>query len=276
MQPLAYGFKEIDRELMTRGVKQLRISVLLQIILVVIGIVMLALLVMLALPPGLITPFAPGPGPPSGPFAPEEIEMLMTWILGYIAVITIAGIAIIILALLSFIYLYKGWVNIAEADKEFGTQRTAVKLMLIALILIIVGIVLLIVGFATASGAPFMPEAGVEPDVSMMLGLMGGALIGILLLFIAGILMFIGEILVFYGFYKLGDEYDVSGLKLGGILLIISVIISIIPIISMITGILQFIGLIIVFAGLGTLKTRLERGEIPRYPAYQPPPPPPI
>ncbi len=261
MRPVTFGFREVNRELMLDGVKNLRTSALLQIIMSVLSVVILSLFL-------ASIPMIGMAGVPRDP------ARIIGALMGFMAIIVVGGILLLILGIAAFIYLYLGWSKVGEADKEFSLQKTAVKLLVIAIILIIIGFVAMMAMLFTAivSASP-----GEVP--TNMFGILGAALGGIAIIVIGGFIGLIAGILIYYGYYKLGEEYEVSELKIGGLALIISLVInaiSFIPYLGAVASLVSLIGIILVFAGLSKLRGMLERGELPGYPAYQPPPPPPI
>jgi len=137
-------------------------------------------------------------------------------ILGAIIVLVIIGAILGILGLLS---IRSGFRTLNSLGRDVGIGYTGTTLYLASLILILIGAILAIV------------------------------LVGIFIAFIGEILLLIANILIGVGFYKVGEIYNESLTKVGGIL-------AAIPI-----GIVSFIGYILVYVGLGKIRPM---------PAFQP------
>ena len=94
-----------------------------------------------------------------------------------------------------------------------------------------------------------------------------------ILLLVVAILIIVASFILAYGFYKLGDTYNNSTVKTGGLIRLISLILSLIPFVAIFTGIVFLISAIFLALGLGTLKDELQTQQPTPPTAYRPPPP---
>lgn len=130
-------------------------------------------------------------------------------ILGAIAALVIIGA---ILGILGLLNIRSGFRTLNSLGKDVGIGYTGTTLYLVSLILVLIGAILTIV------------------------------LVGIFIVALGEILLLIANILIGVGFYKVGEIYNESLTKVGGIL-------AAIPI-----GIVSFIGYILVYIGLGKIR----------------------
>ena len=145
--------------------------------------------------------------------------------IGALLLVTIIGVVLGIIGLLN---VRGGFEILQSLGRDVGIGSTGGTLYLVSLILNLIGAILAIV------------------------------IIGIFIMALGEVLVIIANILIGVGFYKVGDIYNESTTKIGGIL-------AAIPI-----GIVSFIGLILVYIGLGKIK---PMGTVmppvqPGYPPY--------
>jgi len=125
-----------------------------------------------------------------------------------VAVIVIGAI----LGIIGLLNIRGGFRILNSLGRDVGIGYTGTTLYLVSLILILIGAILTIV------------------------------LVGVFIVYLGEVLLIIADILIGVGFYKVGEIYNESTTKIGGIL-------AAIPI-----GIVSFIGLILVYVGLGKIR----------------------
>lgn len=134
----------------------------------------------------------------------------------------------VVIAILAFIFLYRGFVSISRVD---GSLRTPARLLL----LIPVGLVIITVSFILILGSLIVAPIATPPMQSANTPTVL-AVFGSILIFVSVILLLVGviggEIL---GLWKVGSRYGESLIQIGGILLIL-------PLINIVAPILVYIG----------------------------------
>ena len=165
---------------------------------------------------------------------PTSATVLMSGLLGMVVILVIVAL---VLGILWLVKTRSGFIKLKSVGRDVGSGDTGT-------LLIIIGIIVAIVGVAVAFALAFSLSS---------LGLFAGLAIA----FIGAIIGLVGQILVALGYRRVGEVYEESSLKTGGLLLLIGFILDLIPIIDIVGGILAFIGFILVYIGCGTLLRRL-------------------
>jgi len=176
----------------------------------------------------------------------------------------------VILVLLGYWYLRKGFKTLVSLGRDVGIGSVGGTLFFVSLGLFVLGVLVLIGSFAAAltSASSTNPETSMNALGDVIMGIFGGAAITI----IGVILEIIGNVLIGIGFYRVGDIYNEGTTKVGGILVAIGAVLSFLVVIpsygSLIAVALFFVGFILVYVGLGKVRSM----PIPQPNYFQPMP----
>jgi len=226
-----------DVEIAIRGLEDIRGAALLIIISSILGMVGLALSLglILAAVGGAILPGAAGIG---------RLERVLGAALGAVVVSGILLLVGLILGLVAiFAKFIPGLGKLKQWRVEFSTAHTLVKIgMVWGLILLLLAIVL---GFGIIIASAFAQSLG---------GVLIGAGLAVILVFIGLILLLIGDIGIIIACFNLNSVFGESMYLVAGVLLIVSLIISFVGILVLgslvVSGVLSLIGWILIYVAV--------------------------
>ncbi|MBB5255056.1 DUF973 family protein [Sulfurisphaera ohwakuensis] len=205
----------------------------------------------------------------SGQTELEGVKSIRSGVLFEIITALLVGIGIIIL-------LTSGVLTAGLSGSAVGAASGIVGTLIGLVVLIIIGVIIGIVGLLRIrSGFNILKAVGRDVGIGgtgvtlllvgyilMVIGaLLAIVFIGIPILFIGAILALIGQILLGIGFYRIGEIYNTGLVKVGGILVVLSII----------TDLLGFIGYILVYVGLGRVVNNLPITTSAPMQTYYPP-----
>ncbi|PSO05716.1 hypothetical protein B9Q04_18740 [Candidatus Marsarchaeota G2 archaeon BE_D] len=136
----------------------------------------------------------------------------------------IVGVLGVVIAILAFVFLYQGFMLIAQVDLSLRTPARLLLLMPIGLLILIFAAGLIVASLATT------PTQFANPQNTGLV--IGGALLGLLSLILVLVGIVGGGIL---GLWRVGARYAEPLIQIGGIL-------SIIPVLNILTPILVYLG----------------------------------
>ncbi|QIW23943.1 DUF973 family protein [Sulfolobus sp. S-194] len=205
----------------------------------------------------------------SGQTELEGIKSVRSGVLFEIITALLVGIGIIVL-------LTSGVLLTGFSGSAVGAASGIVGTLIGLIVLIIIGVVIGIVGLLRIrSGFNILKAVGRDVGIGgtgvtlllvgyilMVIGaILSIVFIGIPILFIGAILALVGQILLGIGFYRIGEIYNTGLVKVGGILVVLSII----------TDLLGFIGYILVYVGLGKIVNNLPISTSAPMQTYYPP-----
>lgn len=174
-----------------------------------------------------------------------------------LAVLVVASVGLAI-SMVSFWLYREGFLAVRSVDPKFTSSPTWALMVIFGLVLFIVGLAVVLAGLLQLLSCTGGSTTSI-PSSCLNLGPLLG---GVVLLFVAAIVLLIGYIGTLVAIWRLGDRYDESLYKVGAVLLII-------PYIS-------FVGQILVLVATSRAKAKVERhppfAAAPSYPSWTPPP----
>jgi len=222
---------EADRSLLS-GLKNLKLGALMELIAVLLVIISLVVLFF-----SIPSPTPMSPYPPTG-------MMNLALLLPAMLLVLVA----LVLVLVSYIIIFKATGDLKRySPSRLGIGRTGMILQLLGLILIFLCVIAMVPTFAAIG-----PNIGIN-EVFTVLGAIA------ILVVIAVVLLIVGSILFGVMVMRLSEVEGLDpGFKTAGILYIASVILSIIPVISVIGGILALVSMILIYIYSNSSIKRLE------------------
>ena len=237
---------------LVEGLKRIRVGALINLVMWFLTIVILTLVMYRFMPFFGLSGFMYVPPPHSG-----MVEAFLEWMRLLIYYIIID---VFVYLLVTYFYWYKGSSYLSNYNSsKFSIGKTGIFLMLIGLISALPG--LIGVAYLFGSFFPMFGWSGSDMGTGMNPVAFSMALFGII--FIPGVvgflLMFLGIILFSIMLMRLGDEEGLSQkLKTSGILMLIAIILSFIPIASFVAGFLVFLSLVFMYLGAGESERNLK------------------